>query len=252
MKKALRKLLALVLALGMLAGAAAMAASEEPEAVDAPPERPFLFADVEESDWYYTAVTYLWDRELMNGITDRLFAPHEVFTRGMAATILHRLEGRPEAEPSEFADVRRGVWYTAAVDWASANGIIKGYPGETIMFHPEDAITRQEMAVILSRYASYKGLVKSTQVDMEQYRDLALVGKWALEDVAWAVGVGLMRGKDGSNLYPGQFTSRAEAAQMVMNFCEKLLADEAAETSAGESPATEVPAEHPEKTPSDE
>lgn len=224
MKTTLRRLLALLLALVTLAGAAMAAAPETADAdADAPEARPFLFVDVEERAWYYTPIIYLWDRELINGITDRLFAPYEVFTRGMAATILYRLEGEPEAEPSEFTDVKRGVWYTGAVDWAAANGIIKGYPGETIMFHPQDAITRQEMAVILSRYARYKGIDQSVKADLTRFDDLELVGKWAAEDMAWAVGVGLLRGKDGNNLYPGQFASRAEAAQMVMNFCEKLL-----------------------------
>ncbi len=190
---------------------------EEPE-VPLVPALPF--ADVAEGDWFLEAVRFVYQRDMMKGTNEEgtLFDPQTATTRGMIVTILHRLEGEPEADGAAFSDVTEGEWYSGAVNWAAENGVVKGYEDGT--FRPEGIITREETAVILSRYAAFKGYDKTAKGNMEYYNDKTLVSDWAQEDMVWAVGAKLLSGKENGLLDPQGATSRAEAAQMLKNFCE--------------------------------
>ena len=95
---------------------------------------------------------------------------------------------------------------------------MKGYDDGT--FRPEGIITREETAAILSRYATFKGYDKTAKGNMEYYNDKTLISDWAQEDMVWAVGAKLLSGKENGLLDPQGATSRAEAAQMLKNFCE--------------------------------
>ena len=190
---------------------------------DVPLAQPLPFVDVAEEDWFHEAVRFVFERDMMKGINDgTLFEPTMNTTRGMIVTVLYRLEGEPEAAVSTFSDVERDTWYAAAVDWAAANGVVKGY--EDGSFRPENTITRQEMAAILSRYAAFKGYDKSAVGDMSLYNDKTLIAEWALEDMTWAVGVKVLSGKGNNLLDPLGTASRAEAAQMLKNFSEAFEA----------------------------
>ena len=114
------------------------------------------------------------------------------------------------------------IQYEEAVAVLNRIGIITGY--EDGSFRPENTITRQEMAAILSRYAAFKGYDKSAVGDMSRYNDKTLIAEWALEDMTWAVGVKVLSGKGNNLLDPLGTTSRAEAAQMLKNFCEAFEA----------------------------
>ena len=137
----------------------------------------------------------------------------------MIVTVLYRMEGEPAASAaSAFSDVLKGVWYTNAVDWAAANGIVMGYGDGS--FRPMKAITREEMATILSRYAAFKGYDEALAGSMEIYNDKTLVAGWAKKGMTWAVGAKVLRGKSGDLLDPKGNATRAEVAEMLKNFCE--------------------------------
>ena len=112
MKKLLSILLVCTLILGMIPGFALAVGTESP------------FKDVKTTDWFYDAVQYVYDHDLMNGTGDNCFSPSETTTRGMMVTILHNMEEKPAAGNSSFTDVAAGEWYADPVAWASAEGIV--------------------------------------------------------------------------------------------------------------------------------
>ena len=146
----------------------------------------------------------------------------------MIVTILHRLEGTPAAEASTFADVEAGQWYADAVGWGSANGVVKGY--SALEFAPLQNITREQLAAILYRYAQLKGYDTSKRADLSGYTDADKISAYALEAMQWAVAEGLLTGRTETTLVPGGEATRAEAAMILMRFCENVVpaqADEA-------------------------
>lgn len=124
-------------------------------AVEEIPGQVGSFTDVNTDDWFAEAVQYMLDNEMMNGTSATTFGPNTTTTRGMIVTILYRLEGEPDAAASSFTDVASNMYYADAINWAAANGIVNGIT--TTTFGPDNAITREQMAAILYRYAQYKG-----------------------------------------------------------------------------------------------
>lgn len=177
------------------------------------------YTDVAEDIWYYDAVRYVTEKGLMNGVNTDSFAPNAITTRGMIVTILYRLENEPAAGKCGFTDVYAGQWYTDAVAWAAAAGIVNGY-GDT--FGPEDPITREQMAAILYRYASYKGCNVSAQADLSGYTDAGQISAYAVEAMRWANAEELITGVTASTLVPGGSAIRAQVAVILMRFCENL------------------------------
>ena len=156
-------------------------------------EAPLPFPDVAEGDWFYDAVRYAYETGLMDGVGDNLFAPNSETTRAQLVTILYRLEGEPEVSgTSGFTDVEADTWYTDAVAWAAANGIVNGV-SET-EFAPGKDITREQLATILFRYAEAKGYDVSARADLSAYPDADQIQSYAAESVAWAVAEGLIQG----------------------------------------------------------
>ncbi len=177
------------------------------------------FTDVNEEAWYKEAVKYVYENEMMSGITSTTFGPNVTTTRGMIVTILYRLEGEPAVEElAKFDDVTSDAYYAKAVAWASANGVVSGYNETT--FGPNDTITREQFASILYRYAQLKGYEVTEKGDITVFTDATKVSAWAKEAVEWAVGSKLITGKGAGMLDPTGTATRAEAAQMLMNFCE--------------------------------
>lgn len=142
-KRILSLLLSLCLVLGLFPSTAFAASGNLP------------FTDMNTSDWYYDAVQYAYEKGMMNDTSATTFSPNDTTTRGMIVTILHRMEGTPAAVGTTFTDVPTGQWYSDAVSWASANGIVGGYGNG--LFGPGDPITREQMAAILNRYSQHKG-----------------------------------------------------------------------------------------------
>ena len=180
------------------------------------------FTDVTSGDWFYDAVAYVYDKGMMEGTTDTTFAPAMNLTRSMIAQVLYNLEERPEAPGAAgFPDVAAGAWYADAVNWAAARGIVKGY--DTGAFGPEDSVTREQLAAILYRYAQAKGY-DTTQGGMavREFSDSASISDWAQEAMAWAVNAQVLSGKGNGVLDPQGTATRAEVAQMLMNFVEHV------------------------------
>ena len=178
------------------------------------------FTDVDQSAWYHEGVDYAIRNGLMNGTGGTTFAPDSTTTRAMLVTILYRLEGEPGVATSDFIDVKAGQWYTDAVAWASANKIVEGYGNGT--FGPEDPITREQMAVILYRYAGYKGYDITGRDDLSDFTDTGDISGWALASMRWAVAKGLLEGTSAATLTPVGNSTRAQMATILMRFCDRI------------------------------
>ena len=177
------------------------------------------FADVKEDSWFYEAVKYVYEKDLMKGTSDNSFTPNGVTTRGMIVTILHRLEGELSAGANEFNDVKSDKYYANAAAWASENKIVNGYGNGK--FGPEDAITREQLAVILMNYAKYKGYDITTRADLSGYEDAKSISSWAKDAMSWANAEGLIQGT-GSSLKPTGNATRAEVAVILYRFLVKF------------------------------
>ena len=188
---------------------------------DEPADTGLPFTDVAASAWYYDAVQYVYEQGMMNGTSASTFSPLMTTDRAMIVTILYRLEGEPAVTgTSAFSDVADGQWYTDAVIWAADNGIVTGY--DTGAFGPSDTVTREQMAAILYRYASYKGYDVTASADLSGYADQAQISAYALTAMQWANAEGLITGTSDSALTPGGSATRAEAATILMRFAQSV------------------------------
>ena len=197
---------------------------EEPEEVKETEETETIsFLDVKERDWFYEAVSYAVENGLMSGMSEDIFAPNTPLTREMLAVVLYNVEGQPEsAEANTFTDVKGDMWYTDAILWANENGIVAGYDNGA--YGVGDLITREQFATILYRYAQFKGY-DTTQGGMavREFSDYENISDYARPAMAWAVNAGIMGGMDDGTLMPQGKATRAEAATMLMNFCENIV-----------------------------
>lgn len=188
---------------------------------DEPSQDSMPFIDVDENDWFYDAVAYAYENSLMAGTSGTTFSPDLTTTRAMIVTILYRLEDTPIVSGgSDFTDVEIGQWYSDAIAWAAANNIVGGYGNG--LFGPDDPITREQLAAILYRYAQYKSYDTTASDDLSRYTDLGQLSEWAQEAVAWANSEGIISGTSAVTLAPKDSATRAQAAAMMMRFCENI------------------------------
>lgn len=176
----------------------------------------FPFADVAKGSWYYEGVRYAYENGLMSGTGEGTFSPDLPTSRGMLVTILYRLAGSPAAGSASFTDVAKGQWYADGVAWASANGVVSGYPDGS--FRPNDTITREQMAAILYQYARIQGKLDDSRADLSLFSDLDSLSAYAKEPMSWAVAQGLFSGVSADTLAPGGSTTRAQAAVILTAF----------------------------------
>lgn len=170
------------------------------------------FTDVPTDSWYYDAVYYVYNHDIMDGIGNRTFNPYGDLSRAMIVTTLYRLEGEPGVRTSgSFRDVPDNTWYSSAVEWAAKEGIVKGYGKKT--FKPSESVTVEQLAAILQRYADYKGYDIDEAVWL--YAD-AVVSQWAVDNVRWAAAEGLLR--DGRSTNGTLVATRAEIAYALYGF----------------------------------
>ena len=199
--------------------AACEARIAELEKPDEPVELPFT--DLTQ-DWYMDSIRYVYEHELMYGTTDTTFAPDDALTRGMFVTMLYRMEGKPEATGNtSFTDVPANMYYAPAIAWASANGVVYG-TSETA-FSPEGKITREQMAAMMRRYASFKKLDTSAKADLSTFTDASAVSAWATGDMQWAVASELLYGNNHNQLQPTANATRAQAAAILQRFATKIV-----------------------------
>ena len=183
------------------------------------------FADVAPDAWYAGAVEHVSGKGYFNGTGADEFSPELTMTRAMFVTVLSRVAGIDSAEyqKASFTDVPEGQWYSAGVEWASANGIVTGYDSET--FGPEDPVTREQMAAILYRYAKYR-VVNVTAVDgtrFQTFSDADQVSDYAKAPMIWATDKGLISGMGDGSLAPQETATRAQVAQIIMNYDQNIV-----------------------------
>lgn len=174
------------------------------------------FTDVAAGAWYRDSVQYVYENGIMSGTSADKFSPNVTTTRGMIVTILHRIAGSPSAVGESFSDVAPGKYYAPGVAWASSEGIVTGY-GKGI-FRPDSAITREQLATILYRYADYAGLDTSAEGSLGSFTDSGKVSSYAREPMSWAVGAGLISGVGEGRLDPGGSATRAQVAAIFTRF----------------------------------
>ena len=176
------------------------------------------FDDVAKSAWYYKAVEYVAENGIMSGVSAREFAPNAGFSRAMLAQTLYAMSGKPTVKAEgTFADVAANAWYADAVNWAEEKGYVSGVgDGE---FAPDASITREQMALILYRYA---GSPDASGMVLREFADGDSVSAYAVDAIRWAVHEGLISGMENNTLAPQGTATRAQVAQILMNFHQKL------------------------------
>lgn len=179
------------------------------------------FGDVPQNIWFASGVQFAAEQGLFTGVSANEFAPYDPMTRAMLVTVLHRLDGADASGTNSFTDVLNGKWYTNAIAWASANGIVEGLSGNR--FAPNAPITREQLAAILFRYAKACGYDVSARAELTAYADAAQVSTWAGDAMRWAVASGLISGRSGAQLAPKGEATRAEVAVILMNFVQKVV-----------------------------
>lgn len=181
------------------------------------------FTDVDTAKWYHLSVDYVLTHKMMNGVSSRAFAPNANLTRGMLVQILYNLEGKPKGTAANFSDVQADAWYAEAVGWAASNKVVTGYADGT--FRPNAAVTREQAAAILYRYAKSKDIDVSVgeNTNILSYVDVQQASEYAIPALQWAVGAGVLNGKNGDRLAPTGTATRAEIAAIMQRWCENII-----------------------------
>ena len=187
-----------------------------PSYIPAASDSKFPFKDVSRSDAFYDAVKYLYENDIMNGTSKTEISPNAELTRGMVVTILYRMEGEPlTAGAKAFSDVKADLYYNKAVDWAAEKNIVNGFSDGT--FKPEQPVTREQLATIISRYAVSKGIVVYDAANGLASTDV--VSAWARSNVAWAAAEGILTKTETTNAT--KTASRAEVATAIYTYLTK-------------------------------
>ena len=167
--------------------------------------------------WAESAVQFVFDAKLMQGVSETLFAPDETLSRAMTVTLLHRLAGSPDVEDTaSFSDIPSDTWYTKPVIWAAQNKVSVGRDDGT--FGPMEPVTREQLAALLFRYAQLKNLDLSARTDLSAFSDGGAISNWAQDAMGWACAKGVLTGRPSGALDPQGTATRAEAATILMRF----------------------------------
>ena len=194
------------------------AKAEEKPAEEKPAEDKTGFADVKTSDWFHADVAYVVENKLMTGTSDTTFNPAGSTTRAMVVTTLYRMAGSPEVTgKTAFTDVAAGSYYEKAVIWAAENSVASGTSATT--FEPNKAVTREQLAQFLFKYAQYNGLSAVTLAEnLSSFADNDAISAYAIPALQWAVGQGFLNGADGK-LLPAGTATRCQFAAILHRFC---------------------------------
>ena len=176
------------------------------------------YTDLDRNGWYHEYVDWVLKNGVMNGVGGGLFEPNGETTRAMLVMVLYRMAGAPDmaGRESSFTDVSADSWYGAAVIWASENGIVNGVGGG--LFDPDASLTREQMAMMLYRFAGYLGSNTEKSADLSAYGDADAVSAAAQDAMAWAVAEGLVNGRSAAELAPKASATRAELATILFRF----------------------------------
>ena len=187
------------------------------------PEEPtWPFEDVTEGDdWFYDAVAYVYENGIMAGTGETTFEPTMELDRAMAAQLFYNLEGQPAVTgDSTFTDVTSGHWAVDAITWAAQNDIVAGIGGG--LYDPDTDVTREQFAVMLYKYARFKGDDLTATGDLTQFPDAGSISSWAETALSWANGNELINGHESGTIDPKGSTIRAQAASIMANFDQNV------------------------------
>lgn len=186
------------------------------------------FKDVDYNKWMGNAIEYVTARGYMVGVSETLFAPNDSCSREMVVQILYNVKGKPEVKGEcSFKDAKAGKWYYNSLIWAKQTGVTSGKGDSS--FGVGDKVTRQGIAQFLYNYAKLNNYDIAAGTDISAFPDCGETADWAIEAVKWANGAGVMNGKQhGGKKYldPSGEATRAEVAQMLMNFMQKVAKQE--------------------------
>ena len=181
------------------------------------------FADVKETDWFYSAVSYVNEHGMMNGVADTKFAPKGKVSRAQAVQMVYAISRNYPRQynvhtdqPWTFADVSQNAWYADAAGWGGATGVVSGVGNNR--FAPNVNVPREQFATILYSFAQKAGYDVSARASLDSFHDAAKVSGWAQNAMQWAVAEGVMSGTNKGNLNPKGTLTRAEAAAMLRSF----------------------------------
>ncbi|MEN6316260.1 MAG: S-layer homology domain-containing protein, partial [Clostridiaceae bacterium] len=188
------------------------------------PASPVSFTDVKEGEWYYEAIQYVVNAKLFNGVGNNRFAPDDEMTRAMFVTVLGRVYesrgGTVKAGTCSFADVKTGQWYTEYIVWAEQNKLVNGYGGG--LFGTDDSITREQLAVLISRFVEYIGVKLPADNSTASFTDGSSISSYAAEEVQRVWQAGLMQGRTDGSFDPSGTATRAEVAIVFMRLMKLL------------------------------
>ena len=194
-----------------------------PVPCDGGPDCPLrTFADLDSGAWYHDSLHFVLENNIMNGYGNGLFGPQDHLNRAMMVVMLWRMDGMPEAEYAiPFTDTDPDSWYTEALRWAAAEKLVTGY--RDTQFGPSDAITREQLAAMLYRYAIYQEKEASisellTPAPWDSFIDVQDVSGWAQDAVRWCVQEEVLCGDDMQMLRPAAPVTRTEAAAMLSRY----------------------------------
>ena len=176
-----------------------------------------VFSDVVAGSWYVDAVQYVYDNGIMSGSAG-LFSPNNSVTRSMVVETLYKMEGKPAVSDfaiyDQYTDLDRYQWWANSVSWAMNLGIATG-DNYYMKFKPETAVTREQLATFLYRYAKYKNLDVTLSKDASAILGGAYVNSYARDAFAWAVDIGLISGVESNGVKDLNSQGVASRAQMA-------------------------------------
>lgn len=225
MKISVKKILCLLLAVLLLPAMA----------VNADTQNKLPFKDIPAEEWYYSAVSYVYDNSLFVGTSEASFEPETVMTRAMFVKVLANMTNNYIADnsgKSSYSDVPSDSWYASVVQWAGEVGLVTGTGSGK--FSPEDMVTREQIATILYRYARLTGnAVNYLESSLSTYSDNKNVSEWAKASLAWAVSNGVINGNDNKQLQPSAGARRCEVAQIFKNAKSSIITNVTVDATAG-------------------
>ena len=172
------------------------------------------FVDIREGNWYNDAVVYAYQNGLMNGTSSTTFSPNAVTTRAMVVTTLYNLAGKPAVTAASFSDVSADAYYADAATWAYEAGVVTGYTNGQLRM--TDDITREQIAVMVYRYAQTANLNLTAVRNLSVFTDSDQISDYARQAIFWAYEIGLINGKGNNVLDPKGIATRAELATILM------------------------------------
>ncbi len=184
------------------------------------------FTDVKPEKWYTTPILFCLQNGYMVGVSDSAFSLSQPVTRAMIVQIMAKISeadlDAPEYQSSIFVDIADGKWYTSAVSWAYQNGLASGI-GQG-HFGYKNSITREELALFLMKLTEHNGYGTGQRGALSDgYEDVDRIHSWAYDAVDWALTTGVMHGSTPKHVSPRIPLTRAQVAEIVYDYCTKLI-----------------------------